>query len=142
MAILPLSKQGEALRQAAHQRLARDWQWLQQRINVQLVLPFDGDDSQLAQEDWRDLAGFAFAHRPLEAGLGALQRLLRISRLPLPALRLHLQRQQTPARCIIQLGLSGQKTLLRHLRYEVAEALTQLDAQHCHQWRAWTIRCC
>lgn len=142
MAILPLSKQGEALRQAAHQRLARDWQWLQQRINVQLVLPFDGDDSQLAQEDWRELAGFAFAHRPLEASLGALQRLLRISRLPLPALRLHLQRQQTPAQCIIQLGLSGQKTLLRHWRHEVAEALTQLDAQHCHQWRAWTIRCC
>lgn len=68
--------------------------------------------------NWRELAGFAFAYRALEASLGALQRLL-----PLPALRLHLQRQQTPAQCILQLGLSVQKALLRYWRHEVAEEL-------------------
>lgn len=73
------------------------------------------------------MASFAFAHRLLDTILGALQLLLRISRLPLPILRLHLQRQQTLAQCTIPLGLSGQKTLLHYWRHEVVEALTQLN---------------
>ncbi|CAI1066411.1 tRNA(Met) cytidine acetyltransferase TmcA [Serratia entomophila] len=137
MAILPLSEQGEALRHAAHKHLARDWRWLRQRIDLPLEIPGDDGDPQFAEEDWRELAGFAFAHRPLEAGLGALQRLLLASALPLPALRMHLQRQLPPAACAAQFSLSGQKALLRHWRHEAAQALEQLDEQHCRYWRNW-----
>ncbi|WP_044030711.1 GNAT family N-acetyltransferase [Serratia sp. FS14] len=137
MAILPLSEQGEALRHAAHKHLARDWPWLRQRIELVLAIPGDDGDTSLGEEDWRELAGFAFAHRPLEASLGALQRLLLASSLPLPALRGHLQRRQSPAACVEQAGVSGQKALLRHWRHETAQALEQLNAQHCRYWHDW-----
>ena len=138
MAILPLSEQGEALRHAAHKHLARDWRWLQSRIDLQLEITGDDGDTQLGEDDWRELAGFAFAHRPLEASLGALQRLLLASPLPLPALRQHLQQQTTPAGCVVLLGFSGQKALLRRWRQEAGLALEQLDAQHCLRWHNWS----
>ena len=138
MAILPLTEQGEALQHAAHKHLARDWRWLQPRINLQLEITGDDGDTQLGEDDWRELAGFAFAHRPLEASLGALQRLLLASTLPLPALRLHLQQQATPIACVVQLGCSGQKALLRRWRQEAGLALEQLDAQHCLRWHDWS----
>ncbi|WP_201087286.1 tRNA(Met) cytidine acetyltransferase TmcA [Serratia plymuthica] len=137
MAILALSEQGEALRHAAHKHLARDWRWLQQRVDLQLEITGDDGDTQLSEDDWRELAGFSFAHRPLEASLGALQRLLLASGLPLPALRGHLQQQRTTADCVTQFGFSGQKALLRHWRLEAAQALEQLDEQHCLRWRNW-----
>lgn len=137
MAILALSEQGEVLRHAAHKHLARDWHWLQQRVDLQLEITGDDGDTQLSEDDWRELAGFSFAHRPLEASLGALQRLLLASCLPLPSLRGHLQQQRTTADCVTQFGLSGQKALLRHWRHEAAQALEQLDAQHCLRWRNW-----
>ncbi|CAI0940226.1 tRNA(Met) cytidine acetyltransferase TmcA [Serratia quinivorans] len=138
MAILPLSEQGEALRHAAHKHLARDWRWLQPRIDLQLEVTGDDGDTRLGEDDWRELAGFAFAHRPLEASLGALQRLLLASALPLPTLRLHLQQQTTSAGCVELLGFSGQKALLRRWRQETGMALEQLDAQHCLRWHDWS----
>jgi tRNA(Met) cytidine acetyltransferase len=137
MAILPLSEQGEALRHAAHKHLARDWRWLQPRIDLQIEIPGDDGDTQLGEDDWRELAGFAFAHRPLEASLGALQRLLLASTLSLPALRMHLQQSLAPAVCVERLGFSGQKALLRRWRHEAGLALEQLDAQHGLRWKAW-----
>lgn len=136
MALLAISEQGEALCHAAHKHLARDWRWLRQRSD--LLLEFDDDtDPLLNEEDWRELAGFAFAHRPLEASLGALQRLLLSSSLPCAALRAHLQQQQTMAQCAAQYGLSGQKALLRLWRQEAGQALQQLNAQHCRYWQEW-----
>ena len=136
MALLAISEQGEALCHAAHKHLARDWRWLRQRSD--LLLEFDDDaDPLLNEEDWRELAGFAFAHRPLEASLGALQRLLLTSPLPCAALRAHLQQQQTMAQCTAQYGLSGQKALLRLWRQEAGQALQQLNVQHCRYWQEW-----
>ncbi|MFI8416522.1 tRNA(Met) cytidine acetyltransferase TmcA [Serratia sp. NPDC078593] len=138
MAVLPLSESGRMLCRVAQKHLARDWRWLQQRIDLPLTIPGDDGDPLLNEEDWRELAGFAFAHRPLEASLGALQRLLLSSSLPLPMLRAHLQRQLPVAQCVAQFGVSGQKALLRQWRHEVATALELIDPQHCRQWRAWT----
>ncbi|AHG18964.1 methionine tRNA cytidine acetyltransferase [Chania multitudinisentens RB-25] len=138
MALLPLSDQGEVLCHAAHKHLARDWRWLQQRVDLQLLIVGDDSAPLLNEEDWRELAGFAFAHRPLEASLGALQRLLLTTPWPLAALRRHLQRQQSVAQCVAEYGLSGQKALLRHWRQEVAQALAQLDQPRCHRWQQWS----
>lgn len=136
MALLAITEQGEALCHAAHKHLARDWCWLRQRSDLLLELG-DDTDPLLNEEDWRELAGFAFAHRPLEASLGALQRLLLSSSLPCAALRTHLQQQQTTAQCAAQYGLSGQKALLRLWRQEAGQALQQLNAQHCRYWQEW-----
>ncbi|KFK96853.1 MULTISPECIES: tRNA(Met) cytidine acetyltransferase TmcA [unclassified Serratia (in: enterobacteria)] len=138
MALLPLSEQGEALCHAAHKHLLRDWHWLQQRIELQLTIAGDEGDLLLNEEDWRELAGFAFAHRPLEASLGALQRLLLNSALPIAALRSHLQQQQSQVQCAAEHGLSGYKALLRHWRQEVAQALEQLDRPRCQHWQQWS----
>lgn len=138
MALLPLSEQGNALCHAAHQRLARDWCWLRQRSERQLDIISENGDSPLNKEDWRELAGFAFAHRPLEASLGALQRLLLVTELPCAALRDHLQQQQTVAQCVVQHGLNGQKALLCCWRQETARALEQLNRQCCRYWYDWS----
>ena len=37
-----------------------------------------------------------------------------------------------------QAGVNGQKALLRHWRHETAQALEQLNAQHCRYWRDWS----
>ncbi|HGM5490393.1 TPA: tRNA(Met) cytidine acetyltransferase TmcA [Serratia fonticola] len=136
MALLAISEQGEALCHAAHKHLARDWCWLRQRSDLLLEVADDADPV-LNEEDWRELAGFAFAHRPLEASLGALQRLLLASELSCAALRAHLQQQQTTAQCVAQAGLSGQKALLRLWRQEAGQALERLNAQRCRYWQQW-----
>ncbi|MFZ1871911.1 MAG: GNAT family N-acetyltransferase [Chania sp.] len=138
MALLPLSEQGRALCHAAHKHLARDWRWLQQRIDLQPAITGDECEQLLNEEDWRELAGFAFAHRPLEASLGALQRLLLNTVSPMAALRSHLQQQQSVVQCVAEYGLSGQKALLRHWRQEVAQALEQWDSQLCEHWQRWS----
>ncbi|WON75793.1 tRNA(Met) cytidine acetyltransferase TmcA [Serratia sp. UGAL515B_01] len=138
MALLPLSEQGDNLCRAASKQLARDWRWLQQHSSLQLTVVDDNSDHYLNQEDWRELAGFAFAHRPLEASLGALQRLLMATELHCAALRNYLQQKQTVAQCVVSHGLSGQKALLHLWRQETAQALQQLNAQHCHYWYQWS----
>ena len=62
------ARRGAAARgaQASGARLAP----LRQRIELALAIPGDDGDTPLGEEDWRELAGFAFAHRPLEASPG------------------------------------------------------------------------
>lgn len=139
MAVLPLSEQGESLCREASKQLARNWRWLQQPGGPQLPIIDNQSVPDLDREDWRELAGFAFAHRPMEASLGALQRLLMATKLPGPAaLRNYLQHKRTVAQCVALHGLSGKKALLRLWRQETAEALQHLDAEHCRYWHDWS----
>lgn len=128
MAILPLSLAGQKLCGAARQQLERDWYWLQQWVGletpVSLFLP-EQPDITLNDDDWRELAGFAFAFRPLEASLPALQRLLLQTDLPLPALRQYLQQGVSIAEIVRSLGLAGRKALAAHWRQEAAEGFNQ-----------------
>lgn len=134
MALLPLSAAGQQIAADAQRQLARDWHWLQKIIRLDLVLD-EATDQRLNEADWRELSGFAFAHRALESSYAALQRLLLVSHLPLPALRQHLQSGLSPAECVENLALSGRKALLRLLREESAQALHSLDATACGRWQ-------
>lgn len=142
MMIMPLNEAGEQLYQHAHQRLVRDWPWLRQIIPLNLALP-DAADQRLDEEDWRELAGFAFAHRPLEASLPALQRLLRQTAITsaieqentLSALCHCLQQQSTLAESVQHFNLSGRKTLLLRWRQETQQALNILDKERYEYWR-------
>lgn len=71
--------------------------------------------------------GFAFAHRPLAAALGCLNRLLMQADMPLPALRGRLQGKEEAALCAV-LQLTGRKALQARWRREAADALRSLDA--------------
>lgn len=81
----------------------------------------------LTEEDWLEAAGFAFAHRPLLATIGCLNRLLLRVDLALPALRARLW-QQDEAELCASLRLAGRKALLARLREEAGQALFSLDA--------------
>ncbi len=91
MALLPMSDAGKQLAEREHYRLRRDAQALAQWNGE--MLPVDPlNDAVLSDDDWLELAGFAFAHRPLLTSLGCLMRLLQTSELALPALRGRLQK--------------------------------------------------
>ncbi|MNC41935.1 tRNA(Met) cytidine acetyltransferase TmcA [compost metagenome] len=89
------------------------------------------EDRALNNDDWLELAGFAFGHRPLEACLGSLNRLLLASDLPLNALRARVQQQSNVDTICQQLQISGRKGLLNVMRQEVQKALEKLDEQQC-----------
>lgn len=126
MALLPMSDAGKQLAEREHYRLRRDAQALAQWNGE--MLPVDPlNDAVLSDDDWLELAGFAFTHRPLLTSLGCLLRLLQISELALPALRGRLQKNASDAQLCTTLKLSGRKLLLVRQREEAAQALFALD---------------
>ncbi|AWK15359.1 GNAT family N-acetyltransferase [Candidatus Fukatsuia symbiotica] len=145
MAILPLSKAGEILCQSAQQQLARDGAWLQAWLQPSLqpqqeyFLQQGKIDQSLNDDDWRELAGFAYAYRSLATSLAALQRLLLSSPLPLPMLRQHLQQRLSTMEVVASRNLSGRKALMLLWRQEVQQALLALDKARSDIWKAWAI---
>ena len=126
MALLPMSDAGKQLAEREHYRLRRDAQALAQWNGE--MLPVDPlNDAVLSDDDWLELAGFAFAHRPLLTSLGCLMRLLQTSEMALPALRGRLQKNASDAQLCTTLKLSGRKLLLVRQREEAAQALFALD---------------
>ena len=126
MALLPMSNAGKQLAEREHYRLRRDAQALA-KWNGE-TLPVDPlNDAVLSDDDWLELAGFAFAHRPLLTSLGCLLRLLQTSELALPALRGRLQKNASDAQLCTTLKLSGRKMLLVRQREEAAQALFALN---------------
>ncbi|HAZ3268052.1 TPA: tRNA(Met) cytidine acetyltransferase [Escherichia coli] len=126
MALLPMSDAGKQLAEREHYRLRRDAQTLAQWNGE--MLPVDPlNDAVLSDDDWLELAGFAFTHRPLLTSLGCLLRLLQTSELALPALRGRLQKNASDAQLCTTLKLSGRKLLLVRQREEAAQALFALD---------------
>lgn len=126
MALLPMSDAGKQLAEREHYRLRRDAHALTQWNGE--TLPVDPrNDAVLSEDDWLELAGFAFAHRPLLTSLGCLTRLLQTSELALPALRGRLQKNAIDAQLCTTLKLSGRKMLLARQREEAAQALFALD---------------
>ncbi|MEC9586999.1 MULTISPECIES: tRNA cytosine(34) acetyltransferase TmcA [Escherichia] len=126
IALLPVSEAGKQLAEREHDRLRRDAQILAQWNGE--TIPVDRlNDTVLSDDDWLELAGFAFAHRPLLTSLGCLTRLLQTSELALPALRGRLQKSVSDARLCTTLKLSGRKALLARQREEAVQALLALD---------------
>ncbi|BAE74996.1 putative acetyltransferase [Sodalis glossinidius str. 'morsitans'] len=123
MALLPLSDAGRKLTLRAANGFERDC-----RLAA-------GEQQDLRMEDWRCLAGFAFAQRPPEACRSALTRLINRSTLPLPALRLWLTQPMPDATLVARLALSGKKALWRHWRQETAAAMAAADARLTHRWQ-------
>lgn len=139
MALLPLTVQGQTLVREEQQRLARDWPWFREWIELNLPLATTLP-AQLLDEDWLDLSGFAFAHRPLEACIGSLNRLLQACDLPLPALRGRLQRYESAGTLSQQLGLSGKKALLAAMRQEAVLALENLNRSRSDSLRTGILQ--
>lgn len=128
MALLPLTVAGQALVDDEQRRLARDLPWLDAWKGETLPLNVS-PETTLNDDDWQELAGFAFAHRPLSAAIGALQRLLLQVDFPLSALRKQLSAKRSEADICRELVLSGRKALLVAQRQEAGLALSLLDSE-------------
>lgn len=126
MALLPISEAGKQLAECEHYRLRRDAQILSQ-WNGESISVDPLNDIMLSDNDWLELTGFAFAHRPLLTSLGCLTRLLQTSERALPALRGRLQKNVSDAQLCTTLKLLGRKALLVCQREEAAQALFALD---------------
>ncbi|WP_049060617.1 GNAT family N-acetyltransferase, partial [Klebsiella aerogenes] len=135
MALYPLSEEGRRLAWREHQRLARDERWLSQWRDERAPVTMN-ETAMLTEEDWLEVAGFAFAHRPLLTVAGSLNRLLQATPLPLVALRARLAQQDEAALCV-DLGLSGRKALLARLREEAAAAMAGLDPARAQRLEEW-----
>ncbi|MGL4720695.1 MAG: GNAT family N-acetyltransferase, partial [Kluyvera intermedia] len=127
MALRPLTAAGEALMQREHARLCREWHWLQHWVDEKVPLP-DIQEATLSDDDWWDLAGFAFAHRPLLAVLANLNLLAGQLELPLPALRGRLNGEGEAELCA-RLGINGRKSLLSRLRDEAGQAMRAANSE-------------
>jgi tRNA(Met) C34 N-acetyltransferase TmcA len=107
MALLPQSEAGHRLCEQAQQRLRRDARilsaWNDEKIPVE-----DGWEATLNNDDWLELAGFAFAHRAFSTSVAALTRLLLAVEMPLPALRGKMGKKGD-AQLSAELALSGEK---------------------------------
>ncbi|MEW7311863.1 GNAT family N-acetyltransferase [Buttiauxella gaviniae] len=128
MALLPLTERGKALTRHEQQRLKRDIHWLQPWIDHPLPV-ISCEEATLNSDDWLELAGFAFGHRPLEACLGSLNRLLLACDLPLNALRGRVQQRLSVDVLCQQWRISGRKALLAVMRQEAQKALEKCDEQ-------------
>jgi len=127
MALLPLSEAGQALCEREHQRLRRDARIIE-RENGEKIPVETLAATTLNDDDWLELAGFAFAHRPFSAAVGGLSRLINATDVPLPALRGKIERRLDDGPLGSMLGLSGRKALLVRLRAETERALEELDS--------------
>lgn len=130
MALLPQSEAGHRLCEQAQQRLRRDARilsfWNDEKIPVE-----DGWEATLNNDDWLELAGFAFAHRAFSTSVAALTRLLLAVEMPLPALHGKIEGKKDDAQLSAELALSGRKALLARLRSEAIQALECLDNPRC-----------
>lgn len=137
MALLPLSAAGVRLTQDEQQRVLRDSRWQSQLPVGMIETEFIPVDDEFNQRDWLELAGFAFAHRPLASARGALQRLLLASDLPLALLRGELTEGKSRTELGRLFKLSGRKALLAAQRRQTQIALHQLDTRRCEALKVW-----
>lgn len=135
MALLPLSETAEQLEQLATTRLRRDWPWLQRLTDVSVQIAAS-PDNQLNEEDWRELAGFAWGYRPYEASIGALGRLVSLQTVTLPLLQGALLAELSAAQLSHSFGLSGRKALVAGWRQEAQRGLTALNREKSERWQA------
>ncbi|MFU9137867.1 tRNA(Met) cytidine acetyltransferase TmcA [Erwinia tasmaniensis] len=136
MAMLPVSDRGRALCTRAAERLARDWPWLKTRMDLPgLDFPVVAD-RRLSDDDWYELAGFAWAQRPLEACVGSLGRLLDHRVVDLALLHGAVEEGVEAAILCERHGLSGRKALLAGWRRETQQALEALDALRSQRLKA------
>lgn len=137
MAIYPLSAAGQQLAERATRRLARDGYWLRQLLD-QDDLPLAAHcDGQLTEDDWQELAGFAWAQRPFEASFGALGRLVTLWGSELPLLHAALLEGLSVAELCSRFALAGRKALSEARRREAQHGLIMLDKPRALRWQQW-----
>ncbi|WP_168403846.1 tRNA(Met) cytidine acetyltransferase TmcA [Erwinia amylovora] len=136
MAIYPLSASGQQLAERATRRLARDGYWLRQLLDQDDLPLAAQQDGQLTEDDWQELAGFAWAQRPFGASFAALGRLVSQGG-HFPLLHAALIEGQSAAQLCNRFAVAGRKALLNAWRHEAQQALILLDKANALHWQQW-----
>lgn len=135
MALLPMSEAGHALAERAAIRLDREGFWLRQRLDDDtLPLSEQRCEDTLTEEDWRELAGFAWASRPFDVSVAALGRLATLQSEHVPLLNAALLQGQSTAEICHANRLAGRKALLAAWRDEAQQVLERLDPDAAQTW--------
>lgn len=152
MMIFPLSASARQCFQRAEYMLQRDVYWRKDRQQLGLITGNDQNvneqseyekseykqseyDQRLIDEDWQELAGFAYTHRSLAASYFAICRFLATTNGELPILRLYCEQHLSLPVICQQLKIAGQKQGLTQARAELAAALEQQQPQRMNYWR-------
>lgn len=137
MAILPLTGQAEALVQRASRQMQRDWPWLQRLIpDAGLMIPAS-EEQALEEDDWRELAGYAWGHRPFESSVGALARLLSEAPGEYPLLGGAIFSGLSAASLSQRFGLTGRKAVQTGWRQEAQRAMDSVDQLRSARWQVY-----
>ena len=124
MAILPLTAQGSAL-------LTNGLVLLNAQQQASLNVP-------LSEQEWLELAGFAFAYRTLESAKFALRHLLSlVKHSDTPALTAYFEQHQPIEQIAATLNLTGRKALLIRWREETAKLLSRYNEQKIQALQHW-----
>ncbi|CAK9885586.1 MAG: tRNA(Met) cytidine acetyltransferase TmcA [Candidatus Erwinia impunctatus] len=124
MAILPLTPAALTLCQRVRLRNIRDAVPCQPDLQ-----PMTLDD-----DDWQELAGFAWGQRSRETSEAALRRLLQCGSQEMPLLSEAIDGQLSIQQQCKRNGIAGRKALLHAWRCEVQQKLQVLDFQRSQRW--------
>lgn len=131
MLLLPLTPAGQALADAAEHQFARDCAVYSQIWGFSPVLPVQAES--LNEQEWRMLAGFAYAAKPQAVAEPALVLLQR----EYPAQTAELSQLLSGKPEVLKArNISGKKALLDALRQETATVLQKLRPQWAQQTAA------
>ena len=138
MAIFPRTEEAVRLVIAAEQRISRDVPSMKTRglSDPEFPVAEECRDNAFRDEDWRDLADFAWGRRPLESAFPALMRLQTCIPHPPPVLSALSAVEEDPGEQQSVAAAGGRKAWLRLLRQDVAQVLSELDECSARQWAA------
>ncbi len=129
MVLRAISPAGRQLLAQARRRFADELGWLLERIALPELGSVCRAERLPDEQDWLELAGFAFASRPFEATLAPLGRLVLHSEVPLPLLSGSILHQRSVAGLCHEHALAGRRALICRWREEAAQGLYALDAR-------------
>ena len=115
MAIMPLTLRAKKLCKRGGYLLQRDLFWRTDLGEFSLKISQEQD---LTNEDWIELFGFSEYSRPISSSLFAIQRLMATYPAPEGALTRYFYEKLSIEEICQQLGLTGQKQWLKHIRIE------------------------
>lgn len=136
MAILPRTAAAGQLVIAAEQRMSRDGPYMRKRglSDPDFPVAEECSDNEFSDEDWRELAAFAWGRRPFESAFPALMRLKAGISQPPPGLFALAAEAGDISEQQSVVAAGGRKAWLRLLRQDVAQVLSELNEHRARQF--------
>ncbi|MEQ4922252.1 tRNA(Met) cytidine acetyltransferase TmcA [Proteus hauseri] len=137
MAIYPLTEKGQQQQQLALVALALQYHQIKQQTGIALSINQLPTNNLIQQGRWLLIAGFAFAHRSVLTVSDSVAHFLLGTKLDYPLLTAYFIDKKSEQECVEQFLLSGKKALIKALRQQCAQLMSEHDAQLAHCYQQW-----